>query len=101
MHSTTIAGKFQANLQVDLRQIAFPGLRCVGSLRNYVYSSPCRYVMIIGCNLLQELELKIDFKNNNMQWEDVALAIREESDSLGAREAIVLHKLEYNVGMCA
>ena len=50
MHSTTIAGKFQTSMQVDLRRIAFPEFhrkRYVGNLRTYVFSSPCRYDMII------------------------------------------------------
>jgi len=107
MHSTTIAGKFQTSMQVDLRRIAFPEFhrkRYVGNLRTYVFSSPCRYDMIIGRDLLHELGLKIDFKNNNMQWDDVTLAMREYPTNLGSREAIAdemfFHMLEYDIEMC-
>jgi hypothetical protein len=71
--SATLAGPMQSNLEVTVEDVTFPEFfktRRIGKVEARVFTAECRYDAIIGRDLLPELGMNLDFKNNKMTWDN-------------------------------
>ena len=77
--SSTLAGEMNSNLTVKLERIVFPEFfktRIIDSVDAKVFHADCRFDAIIGRDMLSELGLVLDFKNNKMSWDDCHVPMR-------------------------
>jgi hypothetical protein len=81
--SLTLAGPMQSNLEVTVEDVTFPEFfktRRIGKVEARVFTAECCYDAIIGRDLLRELGMNLDFKNNKMTWDDLGrLSCPDES----------------------
>ena len=71
--SSTLAGDMKSNLEVDLEDITFPEFfktRRLCKIEARVFTADCRYDAIIGRDVLRDIGLKMDFKDNKMTWDE-------------------------------
>lgn len=77
--SATLAGTLESTLEIDLQDVAFPEFyktRRLTELKARVFTAPCQYDVIIGRDVLREMGLKIDFKDNKISWDDCHVPMR-------------------------
>ena len=63
--SQTLAGTFTSNQEVQFEQVMLPEFfktRKLDHVNAKIFDTQCRYDMILGCNLLNDLGLILDFK---------------------------------------
>ena len=76
---STLAGSFKSNQEVVLTRVTFPEFfktRSVDEIKARVFEAPCRYDIILGRDVLHEMELIIDFKECSMKWYDSSVSMR-------------------------
>ena len=69
----TLAGNMSSTMEVDLEEVTFPEFfrtRRLDKFTARVFTAECRYDAIIGRDVLQDMGLKMDFKNNKMSWDE-------------------------------
>jgi hypothetical protein len=62
---TILAGEFQSNCQVLLEEIVLPEFKraaYIDSQQCQVFTGPCSYDIILGCNFLCKIHFHIDFQ---------------------------------------
>ena len=98
--SSTLAGPMQSNLEITLEDITFPEFfktQHIGKVEARVFTAECRYDAIIGRDLLREIGLNLDFKNNKMTWDDCHVPMkvftRELNNPYGIKEPSVAEQL--------
>ena len=77
--SQTLAGTFTSNQEIQLEQVMLPEFfktRKIDSVYAKIYTTPCRYDMILGRDLLNDLGIILDFKNKNMEWDQAQIPMR-------------------------
>jgi hypothetical protein len=75
----TIAGQFNSNKAVELKNLCFPEFyrtQYFSSYKARVFETSCCYNMIIGHDMLRAMGLIVDFKDNLMTWDDVVIAMK-------------------------
>ena len=80
LSSSTLAGQMTSNLEVKLDRLTFPEFfktRVVDSVNTRVFHTECRYDAIIGRDLLNDMGLVLDFKQNKMSWDECHVPMRE------------------------
>ena len=78
-----MAGNLASSLEVDLENITLPEFfrsRKLSKIQARVFMAPCRYDAIIGRDVLNELGLKLDFKDNKMTWDDCHVPMKAFED---------------------
>ena len=76
----TLAGKFIANEEVKLHDILLPEFHKMPHLQTLmakIFDQGCRYDMILGRNLMNELGLVLNFNTKSMTWDGSTVAMRE------------------------
>lgn len=77
---TTIAGNFNANKTVKIRDVFLPEFnnskRIYGGIVTVFDIKDCPYDVILGREFLTELGITIDFNNLNVKWEDDAIPMK-------------------------
>jgi hypothetical protein len=98
--SLTLAGPMQFNLEVTVEDVTFPEFfktPRIGKVEARVFTAECRYDAIIGRDLLQELRMNLDFKNNKMTWDNCHVPMkvfnRELNNPYGIKEPNVAEQL--------
>jgi hypothetical protein len=76
---TTLAGEFQSNRQVLLEEIVHPEFKrtaYIDSQQWQVFTGPCCYDIILGCDFLCKIHFHINFQNNSMTCMDMSVSMR-------------------------
>ena len=76
----TLAGTFTANEEVKLYNILLPEFhktRCIQTLTARIFDHGCRYDMILGRNLMNDLGIVLDFNTKSMAWDGSIVTMRE------------------------
>ena len=71
--SATLAGDMTSNLEIDLEDVTFPEFfksRRLCKIEARVFTAECRYDAIIGRDVLRDIGIKLDFKDNKMTWDE-------------------------------
>ena len=82
----TLAGNMSSSMELDLEEITFPEFfrtRQLGKITARVFTAECRYDAIIGRDVLQDMGLKMDFKNNKMSWDECHVPFKVFDQKLG------------------
>ena len=77
--SQTLAGTFTSNQEIQLEQVMLPEFfktRKVDYVQAKIFTTPCRYNMILGRDLLNDLGIILDFKNKSMEWDPAHIPMR-------------------------
>ena len=75
----TLAGNFTANEEVKLYNILLPEfhkIRRIQTLTAKIFDNGCRYDMILGRNLMNDLGNVLDFNNKSMVWDGSTVTMR-------------------------
>jgi hypothetical protein len=98
--SSTLAGPMQSNLEVTVEDVTFPEFfktRQIGKVEAWVFTAECRYDAIIGRDLVRELWMNLDFKNNKMTLDDCHVPMKvfnwELKNPYGIKEPNVAEQL--------
>ena len=76
----TLAGTFTANEEVKLHNILLPEFhktRRIQTLTARIFDQGCRYDMILGRNLMNDLGIVLDFSTKSMAWDGSTATMRE------------------------
>ena len=76
--SQTLAGTFTSSQEVQFEQVMLPEFfktRKLDHVNVKIFDTQCRYDMILGRNLLNDLGLILDFKNKSMEWDQAQIAM--------------------------
>ena len=76
----TLAGTFTANEEVKLHNILLPEFhktRRIQTLMARIFDHGCRYDMILGRNLMNDLGIVLDFNTKSMAWDGSTVTMRE------------------------
>ena len=68
----TLAGTFSSNQELTLSNTLFPEFhraRSIDNIQAKIFDQPCQYDMIVGCDLMSELGIILDFKNKTITWD--------------------------------
>ena len=79
LRGRTMAGTFLSSQAVDIEGLSFPEFstqRILETCQARIFHTTCRYDMIIGRDLLQQLGFQLDFSSNTIQWDDTSLPMR-------------------------
>ena len=79
LQSSTIAGEVYTNQWVTMFDIVLPELNNTTKINKqgaYVFQGPCKYDIIFGRDFLQQTGIKLNFKNNTIEWEAFALPMK-------------------------
>ena len=74
----TLAGNFTANEEVKLQDILLPAFlkpQCLQTLMAKGFDNGCCYDMILGQNLMNDLDIVLDFNNKSMAWDGSTVAM--------------------------
>ena len=77
--SQTLAGTFTSNQEIQLEQVMLPEFfktRKIDYVQAKIFTTPCRYDMILGRDLLNDLGIILDFKNKSMEWDQAHIPMR-------------------------
>ena len=77
--SQTLAGTFTSNQEIQLEQVMLPEFfktRRIDLVQAKIFTTPCRYDMILGRDLLNDLGIILDFKNKSMEWDQAQIPMR-------------------------
>ena len=77
--SLTLAGTFTSNKEIQLEQVMLPEFsktRKVDYVQAKIFTTPCQYDMILGRDLLNDLVIILDYKNNSMEWDQAHIPMR-------------------------
>ena len=77
--SQTLAGTFTSNQEIQLEQVMlseFFKTRKIDYVQAKIFTTPCRYDMIFGRDLLNDLGIILDFKNKSMEWDQAHIPMR-------------------------
>ena len=77
--SQTLAGTFTSNQEIQLEQVMLPEFfktRKIDYVQAKIFTTPCRYDMILGRDLLNDLGIILDFKNKSMEWDQAQISMR-------------------------
>ena len=75
----TLARSFTANEKIKLHNILLPEFhktRCIQTLTAKIFDNGCRYDMILGRNLMNDLGIILDFNNKSMVWDGSTVTMR-------------------------
>jgi len=111
MKFATLAGNMESSLKVTLDYLSFPEFfkqRFLTEIEAYVFDAPCRYDVIVGRDVLKEIGVELNFKNQSIIWDDCIVAMRvyprSESNEQVAEpspaEMLFLDHLEYDIEQC-
>ena len=78
--TTTINGVYSTSAQVTLSRVKFPefGNPCIEAIFTAVFDSPtCRYDMILGRDILQQMGATIDYKARIINWMNRDLPMKD------------------------
>ena len=76
----TLAGTFTANEEVKLYNILLPEFhktRRIQTLTAKIFDHGCRYDMILGRNLMNDLGIVLDFNTKSVAWDGSIVTMRE------------------------
>ena len=76
----TIAGNFVVNRKVYVRDIILPEFsksRQVDGHEMFVFNEHCPYDVILGCDFLKKIGLKLDFESGIIEWMDDKVAMKD------------------------
>ena len=74
----TLAGNFTANEEINLHDILLPKFhknRHIQTLTAKIFDNRCHYDMILGCNLMNDLGIMLDFNKKSMAWDNSSVAM--------------------------
>ena len=75
----TLAGNFTANEEVKLQGVLLPEFhktRHLQTLMAKIFDQGCRYDMILGRNLMNELGIVLNFEDKSITWDGSTVAMR-------------------------
>ena len=75
----TLAGNFTANEEVNLQGVLLPEFhktRRLQTLMAKIFDQGCRYDMILGRNLMNELGIVLNFEDKSITWDGSTVAMR-------------------------
>ena len=75
---TTLAGEFQSKHQVSLEEIVLPEFKSTAYIDSHqcqVFTGPCCYDIILGCDFLRKIHFHINFQNNSMTCMDMSVSM--------------------------
>ena len=78
--SQTLAGNFTANESIILKNVLLPEFhrtRRLDTLEAKIFDQTCRYDMILGCDLMNDLGIVLNFELKSMEWNKAIVAMRE------------------------
>lgn len=76
----TMAGTFTSSTEVTMNEICFPEFHRTRKLVTAparVFHAECRYDIIIGRDILQQLGMILDFDDNRIVWDNAIVTMRE------------------------
>ena len=76
----TLAGNFTANESIILKNVLLPEFhrtRRLDTLGAKIFDQMCRYDMILGCDLMNDLGIVLNFELKSMEWDKAIVAIQE------------------------
>ena len=80
IHSATLAGKMTSNRTVKLEHINFPEFfktRVIDEFECRVFEADCRYDAIIGRDLMAQIGMILDFKDQKVTWDGVSVDMKK------------------------
>ena len=78
----TLAGNFTANESITLKNVLLPEFHCtrrLDTLEAKIFNQMCRYDMILGRNLMNDLGIVLNFELKSMEWDKAIVAMREHA----------------------
>ena len=75
----TLAGNFTANEEVNLQGVLLPEFHKTWRLQTLmakIFDQGCRYDMILGRNLMNELGIVLNFEDKSITWDGSTVAMR-------------------------
>ena len=76
----TLAGNFTSNESITLKNVLLPEFhrtRRLDALQAKIFDQTCRYDMILGRNLMNDLGIVLNFDSKYMEWDKATVAMRE------------------------
>ena len=76
----TLAGSFTADESIILRNVLLPEFhrtRRLDTLHAKIFDQACRYDMILGRDLMNDLGIVLNFDSKSMEWDKSVVAMRE------------------------
>ena len=76
----TLAGSFTADESIILRNVLLPEFhrtRRLDTLHAKIFDQTCRYDMILGRDLMNNLGIVLNFDSKSMEWDKSVVAMRE------------------------
>src|SRR6476620_10933455 len=88
--SNTLMGRLESSTKVSLTQAILPDLsqsKRINRIDAYVFQQRIRYDIILGRQLMQQLGIVIDFKQQQIQWDEdtTSMLTLQELQVLGRR----------------
>ena len=76
----TLAGDFTSNESITLKHVLLPEFhrtRRLDTLQAKIFDQSCRYDMILGRDLMNDLGIVLNFELKSMEWDKAIVAMRE------------------------
>ena len=76
----TLAGSFTANESIILKNVLLPEFhrtRHLDTLQAKIFDQTCRYNIILGRDLMNDLSIVLNFDLKSMEWDKAIVAMRE------------------------
>ena len=76
----TLAGNFTSNESITLKNVLLPEFhrtRRLDTLQAKIFDQSCRYDMILGRDLMNDLGIVLNFESKSMEWDKAIVAMRE------------------------
>ena len=76
----TLAGNFTSNESIILKHVLLPEFhrtRRLDTLQAKIFDQSCRYDMILGRDLMNDLGIVLNFESKSMEWDKAIVAMRE------------------------
>ena len=93
----TLAGNFTANESVMLKNVLLPEFhrtRRLDTLQAKIFDQKCRYDMILGRYLMNDLGSVLNFKLKSMEWDKAIVAMQEHPINASNTSFATNHLLE-------
>ena len=74
----TLASNFTANESIILKNVLMPEFhrtRCLDTLEAKIFDQTCCYDMILGCNLMNDLGIVLNFELKSIEWDKAIVAM--------------------------
>ena len=82
INAQTTSGQLFTNQLVNLHNVSLPEFTKsikIQTIQAYVFNTPCRYDIILGRDVLQQLQIDVKFSDKTINWKDNSVSMKPYS----------------------